>query len=684
MEIIIKKLVTIALLCLHLVAEEEHVFETLEVHESTDSMNTISKKSDVLSLNAKGETLGDYLKDEQFLQSATYGPAIGRPVIKGLDGFRLGINNGSIAQNDVSAMSSDHAVAMMPKIVQSIELIKGPSALLYGNKSAGVIVNKSEEHIDHLLEKGFTANVEAATGTNGMATLFGEKSGYSNGTSSIFAAHYTNFAEAYYDGNGNLIDNSDSLSSQTHTVVGHQFSSNHLLKAYADSLIKEYGIPNGNSYRSAIDMQQQRYGAVLHSKDFLGATSMQNEIQYSDYLHTEYEAGSPDGLFSQSVVSLSNQASFNTDDTEIETSIQYNTNDYKVCHDHGDCDEFTLAERTSLTDGASLQQSIDDYGLPFSHGHPMPWLKEDHLKLAAVSKQLIDETYALDYALRGELRHVLPNSDNVQEEWLVPESYDEGYYDEREDTAVSASVALYGEYNLISMQSTLSYIQRVPATSELYWNGYHHVTNTYIIGDRFLDNESSRNLDVSWTTNSENMPTKLSTYYYDFDNFIFQKRLVGVQDPFHGRDVYQETGEQAKLYGLALKQTFKQSEKITHEVSFEAIRGILDNGENIPRMTPNKVRLSSQLKKEHYEGVIELLVMDKSRYLGLDETTTPAYHSLNLSAHYHIETSYGEYKIYLKAQNLTNEQQYNHISFLKESAPLPGRQFSIGLVVNLK
>ena len=119
----------------------------------------ISKKTSSLAKEVKGETLGDFLENEQFVDSASYGAGVGRPVVRGMDGYRVGVTNGNIILNDLSAMSQDHAVGVMARASQKIELIKGPSSLLYGNYSGGVIRVLGEEHEKELLKNGYSLQI---------------------------------------------------------------------------------------------------------------------------------------------------------------------------------------------------------------------------------------------------------------------------------------------------------------------------------------------------------------------------------------------------------------------------------------------------------------------------------------------------------------------------------------------
>src|SRR5690554_8198778 len=69
------------------------------------------------------------------------GQAVGRPVIRGLDGARVQITENGLSTSDVSSMSQDHGVSIEPFLANSIEGLKGAKALEYGSGHPGRVVN---------------------------------------------------------------------------------------------------------------------------------------------------------------------------------------------------------------------------------------------------------------------------------------------------------------------------------------------------------------------------------------------------------------------------------------------------------------------------------------------------------------------------------------------------------------
>lgn len=90
-------------------------------------------------------TIGDALADELGVYSNQYGTGSSRPVIRGQDGPRVRVLQHASETADVSTLSPDHTVTVDPILAKQVEVIRGPSTLLYGAGTVGVgQCNRSE------------------------------------------------------------------------------------------------------------------------------------------------------------------------------------------------------------------------------------------------------------------------------------------------------------------------------------------------------------------------------------------------------------------------------------------------------------------------------------------------------------------------------------------------------------
>ncbi|HXV74214.1 MAG TPA: TonB-dependent receptor plug domain-containing protein, partial [Sphingomonadales bacterium] len=101
-----------------------------------------------------GGNIGETLDHLPGVSQSYFGPGAGRPIIRGLGGDRIRILIGGIGTFDASSTSPDHGVAVDPLTAQSIEVIRGPATLLYGNNAVGGVVNIRDGRIPFRLPEG--------------------------------------------------------------------------------------------------------------------------------------------------------------------------------------------------------------------------------------------------------------------------------------------------------------------------------------------------------------------------------------------------------------------------------------------------------------------------------------------------------------------------------------------------
>ena len=86
-------------------------------------------------------SLGASLEDLLGVSSADFGSAVGQPIIRGMMGNRVRVLNNGTVVRDVSGLGVDHENGVDLNHIEQIEVIRGPSSLLYANGIIGGIVN---------------------------------------------------------------------------------------------------------------------------------------------------------------------------------------------------------------------------------------------------------------------------------------------------------------------------------------------------------------------------------------------------------------------------------------------------------------------------------------------------------------------------------------------------------------
>ena len=110
-------------------------------------------------------SIGETLAKQPGVSATSFGPAASRPILRGLGGDRIRILTDGIGSLDLSSSSADHAVAINPLTADRIEILRGPSALLFGSAAIGGVVNVIDSRIPR-------RNPERPAHVEGLARLW--------------------------------------------------------------------------------------------------------------------------------------------------------------------------------------------------------------------------------------------------------------------------------------------------------------------------------------------------------------------------------------------------------------------------------------------------------------------------------------------------------------------------------
>ncbi len=141
-------------------------------------------------------TLGETLNGLPGVSSTYFGPSASRPVIRGLDSDRIQILQNAGSTFDASGLSYDHAVPIDPIAVDSIEVLRGPSAVLYGGSAIGGVVNVIDRRVPRERNLGFYGRMNLSADTGSRARSGAIALGSSNQN---FGWHADGFARSQSD-----------------------------------------------------------------------------------------------------------------------------------------------------------------------------------------------------------------------------------------------------------------------------------------------------------------------------------------------------------------------------------------------------------------------------------------------------------------------------------------------------
>ena len=119
-------------------------------------------------------TIGELLATDPGVSSSYFGPGASRPIIRGQSKERVRILENGLESGDVSKVSDDHAVSIDPLTIQRVDVLRGPSTLLYGGSAIGGVVNMIDESIaEENIGRAITGEMDLRKGNSADDELSG-------------------------------------------------------------------------------------------------------------------------------------------------------------------------------------------------------------------------------------------------------------------------------------------------------------------------------------------------------------------------------------------------------------------------------------------------------------------------------------------------------------------------------
>lgn len=603
-------------------------------------------------------TIGETLAQEPGIRSTYFGPNASRPVIRGLGGDQITILQNGIQNLDASAASVDHNISVDPLSVERIEVIRGPAALLYGSKAVGGVVNVIDNRIpDSRIAETITgvtdlrynsANQERSGSVlleGGLKNYTWHFNGFKRETDDVNIpgfARSKSLRDSEPVGSGEEETHGKIKNSQSNTKGGTIGVSKFFKKGYFGVALTNYDSNYGTVAEEdvTIDMKQQRIDFAGEYQDPLPYIK---EIKYklglSDYEHTEFEGSEKGTVFTNK--GYDSRVEF-THDTlglfEGAIGFQSGASDFEA-----DGAEAFLPPATTNTNSVFIFEEIPLDALRVQMGGRFDYQTID-----------VDQTTKFGDATS------------------------------RDDLTGSSSLGfVYDFTQAYSAGVSASYTQRAPNAQELYSNGEHVATSTFEVGNENLDVQKSQGIDVSFRKKTGTLTGEVNVFYNKFQNFITQA-ATGSNDTDSGLPIYNYVNLAAEFYGAEIKAGFAAYDANAHKLKFELRGDYLEarnsnNNEPLPRIAPPRVGGSAIYKYQDIGLRLDLDYTFAQNHVPESEFKTDGFMMVNAGVDYAINVGPTHSVLYLKAQNLLNEEARNHVSFLKDRAPLAGRSLMIGI-----
>ena len=244
-------------------------------------------------LSQPSAALGDALAARPGIAATTFAPGASRPVIRGLSGFRVRIQENGIGTGDVSALSDDHAVPIDPLAAGQVEVVRGPATLRYGSQAIGGVVNA----VNNRIPTAIPTNGILVETRGGLSTVDNGRNGAAivEAGSGNFVVHADTFARSASDYSipGGKQANT-SLDSSGYSLGGSYVFKDGFIGAAYSSFDSTYFIPGieAAAHKNHIVLNQTKWTSrgEWRVNDF-GLEAVRFWFGAIDYKHDEVDLG---------------------------------------------------------------------------------------------------------------------------------------------------------------------------------------------------------------------------------------------------------------------------------------------------------------------------------------------------------------------------------------------------------
>ncbi|MDO6682460.1 TonB-dependent receptor [Oceanobacter sp. 5_MG-2023] len=634
----------------------------------------------------RSQSLGALLESMPGVSNASFGQGVARPVVRGLSGNRVQILTNGADSADLSAMSSDHAPMADLAAANQVELVRGPAAFRFGSGILGGIVNVQDQRIHDTELDGINGEVTLGYSSNDQGWTRIARLDAGNGQTIVHIDGFDREGNNYHAGaNGaqsgdrtGEILNSDTSSQGMALGLSRIFDNYGYIGLSISNLSSDYAVPNEDNDDTRVAPDQTRYDLraelPLNSS---WAEAWRLQLGWSDYEHDELTDDLVVGLFIQEFREWRTELDYQTESGWVGTlGIGSNQRNFELCHDHSGCEQ--IADHSDEDwDGTQGSDFTLYEGYKFAHDTPMP---------ATVNRDIIGFWHADQQLIFGQLSlgGRIEQRQIEADETVISASFrqDESYYKTRQYTPVSLSASLTYDLNDVSqMIATLSRLQRAPTTDELYWNGDHHATFSFQLDNPDLKLETARALDISWQSypDANASQWRISGYFYDYQDYIYND-LKEFTDPYHGNRVYRHEQTDARLAGVDATWVHPINEQWGLDMGASLTRGwLVQSGDDLPRMPADNLMLAINHQHNTTRLRAEVFYHARQTRVTAAETISPDWYQLNLSARTEIRFANQTLRLDAQLRNLTDQYGEQHTSYLKEYAPVMGRNLLLEL-----
>lgn len=596
------------------------------------------------------------------------GNGIAKPVIRGLSGMRvLTSQNGLRLENQ--QWGADHGFAVLNLGIDRVEIIKGPSSLIYGADALGGVIYLADEPYANINKQEINASTKLETNSMASVNKISYKSSKNNLRFAVYGGYFTraNYAignsQIFNSSAKEFVTNSKNSGSSFKTAIG--YNKNKWITNFRYQLLYfQNGLP-GHTHDS-----------IWELSSFITANQTRNYTI-------------PAQKIINHLAQWENKFYFKSD--VLIAQLGFTSNDLK---------EF--GEKL-FTPGIDMTLQNTSYNLRWKHNFNKYFdlvsgsqgMFQNNTNGQKAEEILVPNSNFNDFGAYTLLKSTF-NLWNIQ----LGARYDQRSVTTKEVLDVfdksfsglnySAGISRSNKYLTTRLNASTGF--RPPHISELLADGVHHATMQYLVGDRNFESERANQIDFYLGAHFDHLEIVINPFINQINNYIYKIQRFD----FNNHPV---TDNNSGLYIFDMRQTnavFSGGEiamhyhpHIAHWLHLESNLSILTNQDSLPFVPQNrlnntiKVEFKNENKLNLNSFSAQYLHFFEQNSVAPYETPSSAYQILNFSCIGSISTKY-KIGYSLGINNLLNVNYIDHLSRLKNyNIPNPGRNFFVKLSLTL-
>lgn len=636
----------------------------------------------------------DALSKTPGVTQLTTGPAISKPIIRGLGYNRVVVLNDGVKQEG-QQWGDEHGIEVDEYNVSRTEVLKVPASIIYGSEALSGVINivSNVPVVEGVIKGNLFSNYQS---NNQLQGYHFDMAGNHHGLVWGFNAS-TKKASDYKNKYDGYVFNSKFSELNGGGIVGIEKE-----WGYSHFIVSEF---------------TQKLGMIEGSRNNLGQFIKEIPLAPGNHI-SSIEVPATDADFSANDPSIPYQYIQHTKFI-LDNSINWGTGKLKanIAYQRNQRQEFgnvlDPSEKSLYFDLGTLNYSFQ-YLLPETHNWKhtigvsgmnqdnqnkgvetlIPAYKAVELGLFFFTQKHINQLY-----LSGGLR--------VDKKGIEFNGLQKDYGD-----IAGSFGATYEAENNVVYKFNVARGYRAPNLSELGSNGAHEGTNRYEYGNPNLASEKSLQFDLGTEWSNEHVSIAANVFYNMVTDYIFYQKLIGVKggDSIIVKDnknyyAFAYHQQDAHLFGAEGNIDIHPHplDGLHIENTLSYVRGVfnhaLDGSSNLPNIPTFRwiaelryelAKQSVNYKNTYFSVQLDNVAAQNNPFTGYHtETTTPAYSLLNIGVGTQLMNKGKQlFSIALFAQNITDVAYQNSLSRLKytDENMLTGRMgvFNMGRNFSLK